>query len=47
MNTWIFQGSPDKFDIEGYLAAGLAKITWMVTRYALNIGCYLFRKRVF
>lgn len=37
MATWIFQGSPDKFDIEGYLAAGLEKITWMVTRHADRI----------
>ena len=37
MGTWIFQGSPDKFDIEGYLAVGLPKISWMVTRYADQI----------
>ncbi len=26
--TWIFQGNPDAFDIDGYLAAGLDRITW-------------------
>jgi len=28
--TWIFQGIPDDFDIDGYLAAGLDRITWRV-----------------
>ena len=33
MNTWIFQGTPDKFDVQGYLNAGLKEIIWSVTRY--------------
>ena len=38
MKTWIFQGSPDKFDVEGYLNAGLKEIIWSVTRYENQIS---------
>ncbi|MDB4528196.1 EVE domain-containing protein, partial [Akkermansiaceae bacterium] len=38
MKTWIFQGSPDKFDVEGYLSAGLKEIIWSVTRYENQIS---------
>lgn len=37
MATWIFQGSPHKFDIEGYLDAGLDEITWLVRRQGAEI----------
>jgi hypothetical protein len=32
--AWIFQGNPEVFDIEGYLAASSGLITWTVVRYA-------------
>ena len=33
MQTWIFQGNPDRYDIDGYLAARPAELLWLVTRY--------------
>src|SRR4051794_8743640 len=43
-STWIFQGNPDRFDLGGYLAAGLPRITWTVKRYAdrLVVGDKVF-----
>ena len=40
MNTWVFQGNPDVFDISGYLSASPGEIRWLVTRYAdeMNVG---------
>lgn len=38
MATWIFQGNPDKFDIDGYLAADLASITWLVRQHRGEIA---------
>jgi 5-methylcytosine-specific restriction endonuclease McrA len=32
MTTYIFQGNPDLFDIEGYLALGREKIVWLVNQ---------------
>lgn len=29
MTTWIFQGNPETFDIDGYLAASSGMITWL------------------
>jgi hypothetical protein len=37
MTTWIFQGNPDRFDIEGYLACGSDRIVWMVNQYQTKI----------
>lgn len=37
MRTWIFQGNPIEFDIDGYLAAGPNEITWLVRRYGAEI----------
>jgi predicted HNH restriction endonuclease len=37
MRTWIFQGNPDLFDIDGYLATWPAEVHWSVTRYANEI----------
>jgi hypothetical protein len=34
MKTWIFQGNPEVFDIDSYLAATAGLITWRVARYA-------------
>ena len=34
MRTWIFQGNPEVFDIEGYFAASSGLITWSVAKYA-------------
>ena len=34
MRTWIFQGNPDLFDIDGYLAIHPTRFVWLVTRYA-------------
>ena len=38
MRTWIFQGNPEVFDIEGYLAASSGLITWTVARYTDRIA---------
>lgn len=38
MTTFIFQGNPDSFDIEGYLALGRQKINWAVNRSSRDIG---------
>lgn len=35
--AWIFQGNPDAFDVDGYLAAGLPRITWTVRQHAQEI----------
>jgi hypothetical protein len=49
MRTWIFQGNPDDFDIDGYLAARPAELLWLVTRYANEIAVgdrvYLWRNQ--
>jgi hypothetical protein len=37
MATWIFQGNPAVFDLEGYLRAVTEEITWRVVRYADDI----------
>jgi predicted RNA-binding protein with PUA-like domain len=37
MRTWIFQGNPKLFDMEGYLAASAGLITWTVSNYADQI----------
>lgn len=37
MRTWIFQGSPDDFDIDGYLSSRPPKLFWLVTRYASEV----------
>ena len=43
MKSFIFQGSPDKFDIEGYLREAVDRnvpVVWQVNRYAdeMSIG---------
>lgn len=47
MATWIFQGNPDRFDMDGYVAAGLPQICWTLKRYADQIAVgdevYLWR----
>jgi len=49
MRTWIFQGNPEVFDIEGYLAASSGLITWTVARYADQISAddsvYIWQSR--
>ena len=37
MRTWIFQGNPDKFDLDAYLGTSPAQLPWLVTRYARQI----------
>jgi len=37
MRTWIFQGNPDTFDIDGYLGEAVGEILWRVVRYADEI----------
>jgi hypothetical protein len=34
VRTWIFQGNPDYFDINGYLGTQPSRFVWLVTRYA-------------
>lgn len=36
MTAWIFQGNPDKYDIDGYLA-GHQLVYWAVNQHALEI----------
>ena len=38
MRTWIFQGNPETFDIDGYLGEAVGEIMWRVARYADQIG---------
>lgn len=38
VETWIFQGNPDRFKIAAYLSASAGQITWLVTRYARKIS---------
>lgn len=46
-SVWIFQGNPDRFDVDAYLAGGADRITWQVSKYAdkIHIGdlAYLWR----
>jgi hypothetical protein len=49
MRTWIFQGNPDDYDIDGYLASRPSQVVWLVTRYASEIvpgdRVYLWRNQ--
>ena len=38
MQTWIFQGNPDQFDLDAYLATSPTQLPWLVTRYAEQIA---------
>jgi hypothetical protein len=38
MRTWMFQGNPDGFDIDGYLTTRPIELPWLVTRYADEIA---------
>ncbi|MDM0076922.1 EVE domain-containing protein [Variovorax sp. J2P1-59] len=38
MAAWIFQGNPEKFDLDGYLRADLGTITWVVRQQANKIA---------
>jgi hypothetical protein len=44
MQTWIFQGNPDEYDIDGLLATWPSEIGWRVTRYAndIQVGARVF-----
>ena len=37
MRTWIFQGNPDDFDLDAYLATAPTQLPWLVTRYGDEI----------
>lgn len=49
MQTWIFQGNPDDFDIDGYLASRPPRLVWLASRYASDIAVgdhvYLWRNQ--
>jgi hypothetical protein len=49
MTTWIFQGNPDTFDIDGLLSTQPLAFAWTVTRYAGQIAAgdrvYLWRAK--
>ena len=49
MQTWIFQGNPDEFDLDSYLASRPGQVPWLVTRYASEIAVgdhvYVWRNR--
>jgi 5-methylcytosine-specific restriction endonuclease McrA len=38
VQTWIFQGNPDKFDLDAYLGTSPTQLPWLVTRYAQQIA---------
>jgi len=47
VKSFIFQGFPDKFDIEGYLSESVEKdipVVWLVNRYAdeMSVGDQVF-----
>ena len=44
MNTWIFQGNPDRFDVDAYLATWPNPVLWLVTRSAsdMSVGDRVF-----
>jgi len=37
MRSWIFQGNPDDFDLDAYLATSPPQLPWLVTRYGNEI----------
>jgi hypothetical protein len=37
VRTWLFQGNPDRFDIDGYFATEPTQFVWLVTRYAYEM----------
>jgi hypothetical protein len=49
MQTWIFQGNPDRYDIDACLAARPAELLWLVSRYDADISVgdrvYLWRNQ--
>jgi hypothetical protein len=49
MQTWIFQGNPDDYDIDGYLASRPPRLVWLASRYASDIAVgdrvYLWRNQ--
>lgn len=44
MATWLFQGNPDRFDLDGYLAADLETIRWLVRQHRdqVSVGDTVF-----
>src|SRR4051794_35312166 len=38
VQTWIFQGNPDKFDLDAYLGTSPTQLPWLVTRYGQQIA---------
>lgn len=38
MAAWVFQGNPEKFDLDDYLARYPELIYWRTPRYAKNIA---------
>ncbi|MDD1520024.1 MULTISPECIES: HNH endonuclease [Bradyrhizobium] len=38
MQTWIFQGNPDQFDLSAYLGTFPIQLPWLVTRYSEQIA---------
>jgi HNH endonuclease len=37
MRSWIFQGNPDDFDLDAYLATAPIQFPWLVTRYGNEV----------
>ena len=44
MQTWIFQGNPDQFDLDAYLGTSPTQLPWLVTRYAQQIFHHNIRR---
>ena len=46
VQTWIFQGNPDQFDLDAYLGTSPTQLPWLVTRYAqqIEVGDWVFHR---
>jgi len=38
MATWIFQGNPNTFDVDGYLEQCNSSVLWLVRQHAKEIA---------
>ena len=38
MATWLFQGNPDLFDVDGYLTADSETVSWLVRQYGDQVA---------
>src|SRR6266852_2122733 len=36
--SWLFQGNPSRFDLDGFFATRPATLSWIVTRYSDHVA---------